>query len=801
MKKILLILLLLFTPLLVNGSETANVWLEYVPNVYWNYRKNGLVYWGQFAYIHVDDKIGYCLDVKTPVNTSTYYKSSEAADSVLRGKAYFGYGYNGNNTLKDYMATQKIIWDSKNNVEIYFTTQSGGNGSIISVQIEFDEITQRFNSHRTAPSYSNMNFNIDSINYVVSPNQVTTKFEVVNNTKNQISIDENHTITFVAKEIGGNIFALKKTFEYRSDNVIYTANNSQKIMVAGNIEGVTRYYRYDVFGGEININVEFDEDLGKTKEDNTFEIYDKDNEKIGTYNTTPEGSLKIKDLYPGTYTIKQIKETEGYKSKTKEYKIEITKDYLNKNQNILLNAIKGEININVEFDEDLGKTKEDNTFEIYDKDNEKIGTYNTTPEGSLKIKDLYPGTYTIKQIKETEGYKSKTKEYKIEITKDYLNKNQNILLNAIKGEININVEFDEDLGKTKEDNTFEIYDKDNEKIGTYNTTKEGSLKIKDLYPGIYTIKQIKETEGYKSKTKEYKIEITKDNLNKHQNILLNVIYIDIIINKTYTNVLLEDLNMDSDIIYEIYDKNDKLVNKMITNNNGVAKNTLKYGYYVIKQTNVNNIDFIHDDIIIDETMFNSPITKNIHDNIFKFDIRINFIDQKNNELIKDVVFEINDEEFKTNNGIFILKDKNFGIYKINDIYSEKYNQIDTILYDININSEFNIENDIAYYDIDVYLEEIKKEENIFDEINEDKINDNIEDKEEDKINDNIEDKEEDKINDNIEDNINDEIIDKVPVVKIEKLPFLGEYGKKYEKIKYIVFAMSIGIFKWLQKVH
>ncbi len=71
MKKILFIILL-FLCVKVNASENVNVKVEYVPNVYFSYKENGLTMWGQFAYIYSDGVLSYCIDIKTPVTKTSY---------------------------------------------------------------------------------------------------------------------------------------------------------------------------------------------------------------------------------------------------------------------------------------------------------------------------------------------------------------------------------------------------------------------------------------------------------------------------------------------------------------------------------------------------------------------------------------------------------------------------------------------------------------------------------------------------------------------------------------------------------
>ena len=104
MKKFLISVMLLLLVVTVRAEEKVNLKLEWIPNMYYSYKKDGMTYWGQFAYAYVDGKIAYCLDIYHPITKYEYTSTSEIQENnlvILAG--YFGYGYNGEYLLKDYV--------------------------------------------------------------------------------------------------------------------------------------------------------------------------------------------------------------------------------------------------------------------------------------------------------------------------------------------------------------------------------------------------------------------------------------------------------------------------------------------------------------------------------------------------------------------------------------------------------------------------------------------------------------------------------------------------------------------------
>ena len=624
MKKIIIILLLILSPMFVNADD-VNVKIDYVDNVYWNYYRNNTLYSGKFAYIHVNDKIAYGINIRKELGSGPYVEERwEFTDAFIIKIAYFGYGYNNEYTLKDYMATQKIIWGYTNSEEVYFTTEINGGGSLISIDEQVDKIYKRYNNQAKFPNYGNDGKYLLGTTNIKSPKEsVSIPLNIINTTNNDITIDENGNIIFNAKEIGSNTFSLQTNYEKKYPNKEYISSEYQNLVTIGTNSVSTKKYYYEVIAGSININLKYD------------------------------------------------------------------------------NLIKAKIT--------------NNTFELYISKNELVGIYSSNEEGNITINNLYKDKYTLKPKEIIEGYKIDNNEYIFEINESNLNINK---------EINL---------------------------------KQKTSKIS--------------------------------------------------ISKTYGNIILNDINYESNQIYKIYDEKENVINEVKTNEKGYVEFNLNYGNYKIIEDDLKrNNEYIE----INKTMFERDNHFDIHTYEYKTNIKIITKYKNNNEKIGNVSFYINDDKYTTNEeGISIIKNSNFDTYNFNKINVNGFKTIDSYTYEINENSNFYIENNVPYVDIVLFLEEKieeeskDKEDNVIDneEIKKDDVLiENTSKKEEDiivEIENNNEKKEVENINNKDEENINKEEI--INEENIEKLPFLGDNNINEEN-KIIYYVFSFIKFNWLQYI-
>ena len=522
MKKLFFALMLLLCITCVKAEETTKLDVKWIPNVYFNYKKDNLTYWGQSGYLYIDGKIAYCLELEQSINTDTYTYSEEIMNNnlvILAG--YFGYGYNNEINVKDYLATQKLIWHFLG-TDVYFTTKSKGEGDIIDVRDYEIKITSRINKYALFPKIErNFVFDYGSTNVINDTNNVISKMDVINSSGNNIYIDtDNNNLIFNANEVGKNNFYLSTKYISNYKNQILVANNSQKIMVIGEVNNIKAKYNYEVTGGSIEINV-----------------------------TTFWDNVDLSD----------------------------------------------------------------NRFELYDSNNVLIGTYNASSDGKIYINNLKYDHYVLKHVNITTGYVSDIKEY-------------------------------------------------------------------DLY-------------------------LTNENRNITQDISINPLRLIININKTYGNKKLNYIKGDSNIIYNIYNKNEEFLYSIVTDENGNCSGQLYYGDYIIKQMNSSN-EIIHDDIIISKSDFTEDNKLfEIYDEINNFILRVTGKDTDTNEIVNNFNFKIGDNEYEKNNEVININ-LEYGNYYINNINLDGYEKVEDFYLDVNENSDFYIENDELILDLCIEFKKI-----------------------------------------------------------------------------------------------
>ena len=128
--------------------------------------------------------------------------------------------------------------------------------------------------------------------------------------------------------------------------------------------------------------------------------------------------------------------------------------------------------------------------------------------------------------------------------------------------------------------------------------------VSDLPLGRYLVKEIKSGDGYNINKEDIEVIITEENKdinlvidNKIKESKLKIIkYYG-----SYEEFKNNEMRKEKDVLFEIYDRDDKLVNSIITNEEGYGEATLPYGKYVVRQkSSMDGYDFVSDkEVIVD----------------------------------------------------------------------------------------------------------------------------------------------------------------------------------------------------------
>ncbi len=464
MKKILFIILL-FLCFKVNASENVNVKVEYVPNVYFSYKENGLTMWGQFAYIYSDGVLSYCIDIKTPVTKTSYtVDNSIEVNKNVRLIAYFGYGYDYNSykTLKDYMATQKLIWKELG-TDVVFTTQSQGKGDVIDISSNVNRILDTMKDYDKLPFYNyklefllGATYRISDSNYVDRNN-----YQIIDNSGNIVTQEPSYIMQFIAKELGGNSLRVKRKYINRFDNIALVASNSQNIIRVGSIEDIYRDYEYLVKEGSVNINLT---DAISNSKTNTglatydgiiFDMYDTNNNLISSVASASNGILRFDNLSFGNYIIR-ARNFNTYEDISLNENVDINKTTYNYNYNYALTPKSINLKLIKKYKENgIEKNDSDIIFEIYNSKMEKQEI--TTNEYGEASALLYYDNYKILQKSDSKVLK----KYEFNIDTNDFTKNDKVyimddsIINA-----KIKIELEDDTGMKISNSKVLINDKE-----------------------------------------------------------------------------------------------------------------------------------------------------------------------------------------------------------------------------------------------------------------------------------------------------------------------------------------------------
>lgn len=464
MKKILFIILL-FLCVKVNASENVNVKVEYVPNVYFSYKENGLTMWGQFAYIYSDGVLSYCIDIKTPVTKTSYtVDNSIEVNKNVRLIAYFGYGYDYNSykTLKDYMATQKLIWKELG-TDVVFTTQSQGKGDVIDISSNVNRILDTMKDYDKLPFYNyklefllGATYRISDSNYVDRNN-----YQIIDNSGNIVTQEPSYIMQFIAKELGSNSLRVKRKYINRFDNIALVASNSQNIIRVGSIEDIYRDYEYLVKEGSVNINLT---DAISNSKTNTglatydgiiFDMYDTNNNLISSVASAANGILRFDNLSFGNYIIR-ARNFNTYEDISLNENIDINKTTYNYNYNYALTPKSINLKLIKKYKENgIEKNDSDIIFEIYNSKMEKQEI--TTNEYGEASALLYYDNYKILQKSDSKILKKY--EFNID-TNDFTKKDKVYIMDDSIINAKIKIELVDDTGMKISNSKVLINDKE-----------------------------------------------------------------------------------------------------------------------------------------------------------------------------------------------------------------------------------------------------------------------------------------------------------------------------------------------------
>ena len=348
-----------------------------------------------------------------------------------------------------------------------------------------------------------------------------------------------------------------------------------------------------------------DKDTNKPLKGITFNIKYEDGANIGTYTTDDNGMIEIYNLKQGKVIITEASTLEEYIFDNE--KKEVILEYNKMSQiNITNEHKKGNLKI-YKIDLDNNEIPIENVeFEITSVDGESF-KIKTDKEGTATLENLNVGKYTVREISTNEKYELNEEEKIVEIK---WNETTNCIVEneKQKGQIEIEKVDEEDNTIKMSGVEFEILDEKENVVEKLVTNEEGKAISSRLPIGNYTIKEVKTDIEHILNEEIIKIQIKRNEINK---LLLENKRVkgQIKIIKTsdeFNYINNQEANTPiNGAEFEIYNKEGIVVDKIITNEEGIAiTKMLDKGEYAVKEVKSGKWYKLNDEI------YNAVINEN-----------------------------------------------------------------------------------------------------------------------------------------------------------------------------------------------
>ena len=324
------------------------------------------------------------------------------------------------------------------------------------------------------------------------------------------------------------------------------------------------------------IITKYDEQTHEVLPDVTFEVT-RDTVLIGSFSTDEMGQIRLTDLQPGTYMVKEVSTSAGYVLDSTPQQIELTAGGGIKTLTFF-NTVKPGIHI-IKVDSRTMEPLANVQFRISLVGGTFSKEYVTDKNGEIDLTALEPGAYTVEEITAPNGYLMDDDKRIIQI-----NAGENarfVFTNTEKPVLSV-VKYDAENDTYLAGATFRIAKiEDGSHYLDRVTDTNGRISISDLEPGVYSVKEIAAPSGYVLNDTEYHAELFpgKDStlvVNNEKKPNLKIVKSDAVTGAPISGVTFTVNKADSSTLTTVK-----------TDANGEALLTaLDPGVYVVRETSV-----------------------------------------------------------------------------------------------------------------------------------------------------------------------------------------------------------------------
>ena len=577
-------------------SYTVDVDSVITDNKIWRAVKNGYPYKSaqemglnsEFDAFAVTKFAVYCLTGQADVNLYIADEGDEEGQAMLRAlHSLVDIGINGGDSFKDELKITKI-GEFVEDGEYYSLTYKVNSGSTIS------------------------NYKIKSVTGIQDGDLIT---DVNGNIKTEFKSGENFKIKILKahldsdKDINIEVDASLKSYPmfYGKTRISGTQNY---LLTASSYQNVTASVSTNLKLNNAKIKINKVDSESKTAiEDTVFELYNSKNELIETNTTDSNGVVEFSNLYQGEYLIKEKQANEKYEeSQNKEEKVNVS---YNKTveKTIENKPKKGNLIIN-KVDKDNNQIALGNVeFELYDENKKLVGKFSTDNNGKIEIEGLRIGKYLLKETSTNQWY-NLAEDTEIEV-KWNATSEKTIENELKKSQIKI-IKVDKDNNKVKIPGVvFEVQDVEGNVLEQITTDEEGVAYTKKYPKRDYQklrLHEIRTDEMYVLDDEIKEIELEENKITEvtfeNEKIKGEIE----VIKKTAEDSIVTGIKKGEPlegVQFDIYDVNNKIVETITTNKDGIAKTKkLEKGTYRVKEKSTDEWYFL------DENYYTVNIEKN-----------------------------------------------------------------------------------------------------------------------------------------------------------------------------------------------
>ena len=466
----------------------------------------------------MNGRVSYCIDLGMDITTDIYHSTesflfsnlSDEQVDYIRGISYFGYGYYNHGDNRYYMAAQELIWEYLSGVEVEWVSEMKVDGDRIDIEEykgDILELKELYDRKLDLEWTNGQAYKVGKKVIIEDKNNMLSNYEVVSSKYSNVFIEDNNLVIEVGNVIGEERIELRKKGYYNYDSLLYYYDNSQRLISNGNYRNVDEVLEFNFEGVSLSATMinknGTSYPLGEaTFEGSIYELYDSNDNLIGTYKSNKNGAFTARGLVYGDYYLKHIVPSEGYLLVENDRHFSID----NGDKSIALKQfpITNYIDIRKVYGSNGNYKPERNVlFYVYDHTDYRMLNASTNGSGQLYL-TLYYGTYRIHQVTTTSGY-AKVDDFIIDVRE---HSEDSIHYNLVDDKIFVKVRvntLDSLSGdeiksegfsykvRRKDENTYLEYNGND----TFVTDNNGDLLIPVLLEyGDYVLEQVDVSEYY-----------------------------------------------------------------------------------------------------------------------------------------------------------------------------------------------------------------------------------------------------------------------------------------------------------------